>query len=63
MANLKLLLQAPFIVRFDMRFCTFWCMLVSFGTRAGTKVLVPFQDFNLIFLNWSSYCFIRKLSL
>lgn len=49
MANLKLLLQAPFIVCFDMRFCTFWCMLVSFGTRAGTKVLFPFQDFNLIF--------------
>ena len=32
---------------FAIRFCTFLCILVSFGTRAGTKVLLSFQIVNL----------------
>lgn len=63
MANLQLLLQAPFLLCLIGDFCTFWCRSVSFGTRAGTKILFLFQVFNLIvfYLASSLFFFGRKL--
>lgn len=60
MANLQLLLQAPFLLCLIGDFCTFWCRSVSFGTRAGTKILFLFQVFNLIvFLSGKLFVFFR----
>lgn len=49
MAILTLLLQVPFTVC-AVRLCIFLCILISFGTRAGTKVLlsVSIQKLNIL---------------